>query len=501
MGPLVKIVLTGIGTAGVLAVGMGGIRRGGRAVVLLGMAAVLIGAYAFCRAQLIPRHASEAQRAVLLTGDEPDYLLTAVSLAREHDLNVADNIARADYLLFQTRPVGGGDFDFFNRITKGRIAADRERWGDARYMQHRPGISATVAPVFVLAGSDYRWWAYVLISSLLVLTVVGAWSAAVRYGTDRGLAGVACLGTALGPPVLFYANQVYPEVVAGCLLLMAVLACMAGGIRVWCSIPALMAVVWFTDRALPLFAVLALTALWRLPAGWSRRVAGLLLAGNVCLFGLYCQHRFGLPLPMSHNEIFDCSIVLVPRRLFQILFDGMQGWVWLFPPVLLLPALAWSLVKERPLPVVPLALLVALLLGLAMVASFGDWRGGTNPRGRYYVIPQLLLLPLWFHWFRSGSGIANRTRTRWFLFLVTFTLIPLCWVARTPSWWYRPYHPFFGWEPIQRYYAWIPSLPDDAGWREWLKLLGWLPVLLIPSAACIRAAEQGRDETRPSPGA
>jgi hypothetical protein len=90
--------------------------------------------------------------------------------------------------------------------------------------------------------------------------------------------------------------------------------------------------------------------------------------GDGILFSQYCQHRFGIPLPISHNEVFECNLALVPRRMFQILFDGMQGW-----------------------------------------------------------------------------------------------------------------------EPIQRYYAWIPALPDEAGWREWAKLLAWMPVLLVPSVSCLRA--------------
>ena len=490
MGPVVRIILTGIGFVGGLTALRLWVKQARGILSGFALLLILLAVYAYSRSQLIPYHADAERRCVLLTGDEPDYLLTALSLGRDGDINVDNNIRQSDYLLFQNRAVGGGDFDFFNRISKGRIASHRAEWGAARYMQHRPGISAVVAPVFVLAGGDYRWWATILISSVLVVFSLIAWGIACRFEIDHGIAAIVCLGSLLAPPVLFYASQIYPEAVAGCLLAGAALLCMRGGRGSWFAVIALLAVVWFTDRALPAFAALAVVAAWRLPSRGERLVAGLVLAGNVIVFGLYCQHRFGIPFPISHNEVFDVSVALVPRRMFQILFDGMQGWVWLFPPVLLVPALVWSLIRRRPTPVVPLILVMALLLTLAMVASFGDWRGGTNPRGRYYVIPQLLLIPLWFHWFRFGTGKLVRVRGVWLIGLMALALIPLPWLVDHPSWWYRPYHPFFGWEPIQRYYDFLPSLPDDATGRDWLKLLAWTPLLLIPPTACIVAEEK-----------
>lgn len=485
MSPVIKIAVVFACWVAFLAGAAVLARRVRPLVAGIGLAVLLLLFFAYSRCQLVPYPATAGERAALLTGDEPDYLLTALSLARDGDINIHNNIEQADFRLFQDRPVGGGDFDFFNRISKGRIAAHRAEWGNHRYMQHRPGISAVVAPVFLVVHDNFRWWAYTLISSILVLFAVLVWGMADRLGVDRGLAWVACLGCLLAPPVLFYANQVYPEVVAGCLLAGAATLIMAGGRHVIWAIPALMAVVWFSDRALPAFAVLAVAALSALGLTWKRLLGAALLSVSVILFAVYCQHRFGMPLPISHNEVFDTSLVLVPRRMLQILFDGRQGWVWLFPPALLFPAVLWALGRQRPLPVVPLLIAAALLLNLAMVASFGDWRGGTNPRGRYYVIPQLLMLPLFFQWFRMAGAGERRVRAAWFIGLAALALVPLHWLLECPSWWYRPYHPFFGWEPIQRYYAWLPSLADDAGVREWLKCLAWLPILAIPSAACL----------------
>ena len=488
--PLIKILAVFFGWVALLMTGVALARHARPVVAGFALAGVLLAIYAVSRSYLVPYSAVGEQRCVLLTGDEPDYLLTALSLARDGDINVNNNIEQADYRLFQDRPVGGGDFDFFNRISKGRITSHRAEWGNARYMQHRPGISVVVAPVFMIARGNFRWWAYTLISSILVLFAVLGWRMSDRFGVDRGLAWAACLGCVLTPPVLFYANQVYPEVVAGCLLAGAATLIMAEGKFTPWAIPALMAVVWFSDRALPAFAALAVAAVGG-TGSWRPRLAGMAaLSASLVFFALYCQHRFGIPIPITHSEVFDCSVKLVPRRMFQILLDGRQGWVWLFPPALLFPAVLWTLIRQRPRPVVPLLIAASLLLNLAMVASFGDWRGGTNPRGRYYVIPQLILLPLLFHWFRAEDAAVRRTRAAWFIGLVALALVPLPWLLGSPSWWYRLYHPFFGWEPIQRYYAWLPSLPDEAGVREWLKGLAWLPLLAIPSAVCIWRQER-----------
>ena len=483
--PVIRIALMGLGIAAALLAGMAWGRQVGRLVMGLLLVVILLSVFAYSRSRIVPYHADAESRAALLTGDEPDYLLTAISLARDHDINVDNNILRRDYQWFQDRPVGGGDFDFFNRISKGRISGHRAEWGSARYMQHRPGISAVVAPVFLVSPHHFRWAVYLLISCVLVAFAGMSWLAARRMGVEDGVAWVACLGCVLAPPVLFYANQIYPEAVAGCLLAGAALLIMMGGRLAWLAVPALVAVVWFSDRALPVFAALATAALLGQPSWRSRGWMALVLVADLFLFGLYCQHRFGQPLPISHNEVFDCSVALAPRRMFQILFDSRQGWVWLFPPVLLLPALAWTLFRQRPLPVVPLTILAALLLNLAMIASFGDWRGGTNPRGRYYVIPQLLMVPLLFHWFRSSWGGIDRVRVGWFIGLLALALVPVPWLVKNPAWWFRLYHPFYGWESIQWFYVYLPSLPDDASRQEWVKVLAWMPLLIVPSVACI----------------
>ena len=448
---------------------------------------LLLGVYAYARSQLVSYGADEDQRWVLLTGDEPDYLLTALSLARDGDLNIANNIERNDYRLFQGRAIGGGDFDFFNRISKGRIAAHRNEWGNARYMQHRPGISVVLAPVFKFAEGNYRWWAYVLISSILVTTALLGWMLALRLASDQGILFIVFGVCLLAPPVLFYANQVYPEAVAGCLLLGATLAISIGKRMVWMAVPALMTVIWLTDRAIPVFVPLALAVVMALGSWRQRWLALFLFALSLGAFGLYCQHRFGMPFPISHNEVFDVSITAIPVRMFQVLFDAMQGWVWLFPPALLLPAMLWAFLRQRPIPIVPLMIMAGLLLNLAMVAAFGDWRGGTNPRGRYYVIPQLLMIPLLCHWFMSACSSVSRIYLWWLLGLGALALMPLYWLTHNPAWWFRSYHPFFGWGPIQGFYDYLPSLPDQADWHEWVKLLAWSPLLLSPSCACIWA--------------
>ena len=76
----------------------------------------------YTRLQLIPLNADETRRDFLLTGDEPAYFMTALSIARDGDLDLANNEANKDYLLFQRRFNGAGrDFLFYNTLTHSRI--------------------------------------------------------------------------------------------------------------------------------------------------------------------------------------------------------------------------------------------------------------------------------------------------------------------------------------------------------------------------------------------
>jgi hypothetical protein len=442
--------------------------------VALGWITLVLGlAYGISRHALVPYHAEPERRDVLLTGDEPDYLLTAYSIAKDGDLDVSNNIRNEDWQHFQARAVGGGDHAFFNRISKGRLSESESSWGDARYMQHRPGISTALAPIFLLFKGNYRWWAYLFISSTLIgfglLIVFHAHKNRIPLGTSTA----TILIFLLSPPILFYASQVYPEAVCGVLLSLSLLLLANPGKLCLCTAPLLALAMWFSDRALISIAILSLLLLFRLTTWKQRTIAIFILAVSALLFAHYCYQRFGVPWPLSHNERLGFEVSLLPRRFIQILFDSRQGWFWQFPLLLLTPIIFPDLLRSKKPRLFAGAALLAIIAMLAVVAAFDDWRGGTNPRGRYYVMPQLMLLPVFITWLKLKES-SSRLRRAYLLLPGSASVTMLFWLAGHPNWWFRPYHPLFGLKCIQPYYGYLPSLADDAPSKEWLILIPWL---------------------------
>ncbi len=442
----------------------------------------------YTRQILIPFNADEQRRDFLLTGDEPAYLMTALSLARDGDTDVANNSDAQNYLIYQRRPYRGSGFSFYNKLVHGRIRDREESWGSARYMRHRPGTSVLIAPVFFLAHHNHRFWAYTLLSFCF-----SCFAAIAVYSLGRTLLPptVSLLLTGicgLAPPVYFYLNQIYPELPAGILLAsMALLLLLPRQPGLLLFFPAAL-VIWFSDRAI--LASLILSA-----GGWlcltdrRKKTASFLILGvSGALFAWYCWHRFGVPYPISHNTKMGFSPEMIPVRLVQIFFDGKQGWVWLFPPALLLPVMIWHTLREQEKKIPVTALILSLVSVLVLVAAFDDWQGGTNPRGRYYVIPQLLFLILAAAWVAPGKK-PRPLRLYWLIGLGGLALAQLFWLAPNPKWWFARYHPLFTWKAIQPWYAFIPQLPDNAPRQEWLKLLKLAPLLLIPSLTCFLLPE------------
>lgn len=440
----------------------------------------------YARIQIVPFNADEIRRAVLLTGDEPAYFMTASSLAHDGDLNLANNAADKDYLLFQNRPYTGSGFGFYNALSHNRLKEQEEQWGDARYMRHRPGTSVFLAPSFLLADHNQRFWSYTIISFCFALFC----GYSVFYlhqivSVPLAVSLVICLVCGLSPPVYFYLNQAYPEVPAGILLaLIAILFLNPKRSRL-SLVPFILAamVIWFSDRALLATLIICAGGFFHLPTKKLKLAAVLILGSSGLLFAYYCWHRFGVPYPLSHNTIMGFSYEKIPVRLLQILFDGKYGWAWLFPPVLLLPAMFWQILKDRPMDIVPVSLILSLTLTLVLVAAFDDWAGGTCPRGRYYVIPQILFMVLLCIWLKKEDG--RKHKMFWVIGLGSLGLMQIIWLASHPNWWFRAFQPIFAWKEIQPLFDYLPSLPDNADTRQWVKFFKMSPLLAIPSLSCL----------------
>jgi hypothetical protein len=64
--------------------------------------------------------------------------------------------------------------------------------------------------------------------------------------------------------------------------------------------------------------------------------------------------------------------------------------------------------------------------------------------------------------------------------LGAISLCTLPWLLQHPNWWFRSYHPLFGWPPLAPFYRNLPDLPDAAPLLEWGIAGVWGCVALLP---------------------
>lgn len=200
-----------------------------------------------------------------LTADEPHYLLTAISLVEDGDLDVADETAAERY-----RP--------FHELGLPPQAAAQP---DGRMVvPHDPLLPALLAVPWAIGG----WVGAKLALSALGGVLAGAtvWVAVRRFGVRLGTASVTTGLLALSAPLAPYGTQVYPEVPAALATVVAVGALLgrprARNATVF--VIAVGALPWLAIKYVPVAATVAAVGLWR----WWRQGARSLVASTAAAF-------------------------------------------------------------------------------------------------------------------------------------------------------------------------------------------------------------------------
>jgi hypothetical protein len=194
----------------------------------------------------IPAHATYGAR---VTADEPQYLLSAISLGNDGDLDISDELADGAYRSFhsvdidpQTYPLDGS----------GRQVSP-----------HDPLLPAVLAAPVRLGG----WVAAKATLAILAaaLAMLTAWTAVRRFGVRPRIALAIVAVFACTAPLASYATQVYPEIPAA-LAVMAAVAALSGPLdrrRLAAGVAAVVVLPWLSIKYAPVAAMLALVALWR----------------------------------------------------------------------------------------------------------------------------------------------------------------------------------------------------------------------------------------------
>jgi len=317
-------------------------------------------------------------------GDEPYYLLVAHSLAYDLDADIANNYAAGDSLRFLPRrlePQPGDPVGHHGEL----------------YSRHNVMLPLLLALPYRVAGAH---GAFATMAALAAaLTWLTLRFARHRFAAWPGGALLAWALLAFTPPLLLYSHQVWVEVPAALLVVLALDA-----LRDLATRRRSAALFWAIVVLLPLLklrfaafaGLLALLAWWRS----GRRVRGLAAAagGMVALFAaiLAFNHaRFGAALKTYGLEqlLPEAPFHVVLARFLGLFFDVGFGLFAAAPLwALLIPALA-LLVRRRPALAAELAFLVTPYL--LLVSFRREWFGGWSPPFRYglAVLP-LLVLPL-----------------------------------------------------------------------------------------------------------
>lgn len=175
--------------------------------------------------------------------DEPEYLLTALSLGEDADLSISDELGEERYRDFhkaglpqQTRVLDGG----------------------RQVSPHDPLLPAVLAVPMRLGGWVAAKLALAAMAGALAALLV--WTAVRRFEVPLPLAAGGVLLACLSPPLAVYGTQVYPELPAALAVTVAVAALTGPRTRgtTVALVGAVVALPWLSVKYVPVAAVLAL---------------------------------------------------------------------------------------------------------------------------------------------------------------------------------------------------------------------------------------------------
>lgn len=309
---------------------------------------------------------------VPIDGDEPFYLLLTESMLHDADVDLANQYRAIEQTASGRTDIGPQFGD--------PTGADGEQ-----YSRHEPFLPLLMVPGYAVGGLAGAVATLALFGVLLVRSTV-------RWMEDEGIDDRAIRAVfpfvAFGPPVLFYATRIWPEVPAAFFFVEAIRGMRAQRLQRW--LPALAGLVMLKLRFILVAVGLVATMLVRR----RRRVPRAVLAAAVV---------FALPLlimwlasgsPTSVHTWSSFVPAAPPsayfRGFFGLLLDGMSGIAFQAPFYLfgLVAVTRWRTAPEG----FRVGMIASLLYVLYLVPRM-EWFGGWAPPLRYvvFLMPVLAL--------------------------------------------------------------------------------------------------------------
>ena len=181
--------------------------------------------------------------------DEPQYLLTALSIAEDFDLDISDELDERRYLPF-------------HELRLNRQTIDLNDSGQ-RISPHDPLLPILLALPMGLGG----WLASKIALAVLAAITAAAtlWVAVRRFNVNPNIATVVTALLFTSPPLTSYATQIYPEMPAALALVTSIGIVTGTTTRksIVALILALTALPWLSVKYVPVTAVLAMYFLYK----------------------------------------------------------------------------------------------------------------------------------------------------------------------------------------------------------------------------------------------
>jgi hypothetical protein len=449
-------------------------------------AAVAVGlVVAAWAAVAIPARATLGART---TADEPQYLLSALSLAEDRDLDIADELDEQAYLPF-------------HEVT---LPVQTEPRDDGRELSpHDPLLPALLAVPVGLGG----WVAAKAVLAGLggVLAGLLVWTAHRRFAAPLGVAALIVLAFGLSAPLSAYATQVYPELPAALAVTVAV-AALTGRCRpvdLVVAGAAVTALPWLGVKYAPVALALVVVAAGRLVGdgryratiglGAALAVAGVAyLLAHRALYGGWTVYAAGDHFTGGELTVMgqDPDRVGRTRRLAGLLLDrGFGLAAWMPGYLLAVPALA-VMARRRasgwPVLVLPLAAGWATATWVALTMHGWWWPG----RQVVVVVPCLVLAVAW--WAGRVPGVRP-----WVAVAGVIGAVNWAWLVAEVLDRRRTLIVDFEMTSGPLYRVFRAVLPDyrSAGLADWALQALWLAALGVVAALAVRP---GRRRTPPS---
>ena len=308
-----------------------------RAVLSVG-----IGIALWCAPAAWARAANNART----TADEPQYLMTALSLAEDHNLDVSDERAAGRYRDWHEA---------------GLPLQEATQSDGSRVSPHDPLLPALLALPVKLGGWLGAKLALSVLAGALAATTV--WVAVARFGVPVGTAVVTVVAFSASAPLAVYATQVYPEIAAALAVTVAIGA-ITGPLsrRGWFALgAAVIALPWLSIKYAPVAATLAALGLARAWRDGRRRElvafatalgagAVLFVIAHLSWYGGLTPYASGSHFATGELRVMGVAPNYVGRsaRLVGLLTDrsfGLAAWQPAY--VLAVPAFA-ALLRLRP---------------------------------------------------------------------------------------------------------------------------------------------------------